>query len=118
MKATLLTLAVLSSQLTTAVATRLPELKVERLCKLRSADDKIMRQPESQSVTDCVREEADAKQELIKIWASTDSAVRARCQGEAAVLGTRSYLDYLSCLQMADDLKSAAKDTRHIGAGK
>jgi hypothetical protein len=111
MKAAVLTLAVLGSQLTTPIATRLPELNTGKVCKLRSADDKIMRQPESQSMADCVREETEAKQELIKIWPTTDSAIRARCQGEAVVLGTRSYLDFLACLQMADDLKSAAKDT-------
>jgi hypothetical protein len=111
MRAALLALAVIGCQLTTQVAGRLPELNVDKLCKLRSAGDKLMRQPESQSVADCVRDEADAKQELIKIWAQTDSSIRARCLDEAAVLGTRSYLDFLSCLQIADDIKSAGKAT-------
>jgi hypothetical protein len=111
MRAALLTLAVIGSQLTTPIAARLPELNVEKLCKLRSAGDKLMREPESQSVADCVREEADAKRELIKIWEKTDSSIRARCDAEAIVLGTRSYLDLLSCLQLANDLKSATKET-------
>jgi hypothetical protein len=111
MRAALLTLAVIGSQLATSVAERVPELNVEKLCKQRSAQDKIMRQPESQSVADCVREEADAKQELIKIWEKTDRSIRARCENEATVLGTRSYLDFLACLQMADDMKSAGKAT-------
>ena len=111
MRAALLTLAVIASELTTPVANRVPELNVQKLCKMRSAGDKLMRQPESQSVTDCVREEGDAKQELIKIWEKTDSSIRARCESEAIALGTRSYLDLLSCLQMADDIKSAGKGT-------
>jgi hypothetical protein len=111
MRAALLTFAVLGSQLTIPIAERLPELNVEKLCKFRSAGDKLMRQPESQSVPDCVRDETTAKQDLIKIWGQTDSSIRARCLGEAAVLGTRSYLDFLSCLQLADDTKSAAKAT-------
>ena len=111
MRAALLTLTVIASQLTTPVATRVPELNVEKLCKSRSADDKIMREPESQSVADCVREEADAKQELTKIWAETDSLIRARCDAEAVVLGTQSYLDLLACLQLANDIKSFTKGT-------
>ncbi len=118
MRAALLTLAVISSQLTTPVANRVPELNVEKLCKLRSAQDKIMRQPESQSVADCVREETDAKQDLIKIWEKTDGSIRARCVNEAIVLGTRSYLDFLSCLQITDDTKSAAKETKQNRAKK
>ncbi len=118
MRAALLTLAVIGSQLTTAIAGRLPELNVEKLCKQRSAEDKIMREPESQSVADCVREETDAKQELTKIWANTDGSIRARCEHEAIALGTRRYLDLLSCLQIADDTKSVGKETKQNRARK
>ena len=111
MRAALLTLTVIASQLTTPVATRVPELNVEKLCKLRSEDDKIMREPKPQSVADCVREEADVKQELTKIWAETDSSIRARCEGEAVMLGTRSYLDLLACLQLAKDIRAFTKGT-------
>jgi hypothetical protein len=109
MRAALLTLAVIGSQSVTLVSQRVPDIDVEKLCRSRSADDKIMQEPQAQRVPDCVREENDAKQELIKLWAQTDSSIRDICEDEAAALGTRTYLDLLSCLQMADDLKPASK---------
>ena len=109
MKAALLTLAMIGSQLTIAVSERVPDISVQKLCTSRSADDRIMREPEPQSVADCVREENEAKQELARIWAKSDSIMRDRCENEASALGTRTYLDLLACLQIADDTKSAGK---------
>jgi hypothetical protein len=109
MRAALLTLAVIGAQSTMPVSERVPDINVQKLCKLRSADDRIMRQPEPQGLADCVREEKDAKQELVKMWATSDSVMRDRCQDEATALGTRTYLDLLACLQIADDIKSASK---------
>jgi hypothetical protein len=109
MRAALLTLAVIGSQLTTPVSERVPDINVQKLCKSRQAADKTMREPEPRSVTDCVREENDAKQELVKIWAKSDSVMRDRCEDEAVALGTRTYLDLLTCLQIADDTRPAGK---------
>jgi hypothetical protein len=109
MKAALLTLALIGSQLTIAVSERVPDINVQKLCKSRLADDRMMREPDPQSVADCVREENEAKQELARIWAKSDSVMRGRCEDEASALGTRTYLDLLACLQIADDTKSASK---------
>jgi hypothetical protein len=40
--------------LVTPVSKHVPELDIKALCKSRSAADKIMRMPQSQSVADCV----------------------------------------------------------------
>ena len=109
MRLALLTLAVIASHFMTSASLRVPDLNVEKLCKSRSAVDKMMREPETQSVADCVREQAEAKQELSKIWAQTDSSIRDRCEREAIALGTPGYLDLLNCLQMAEDIKSSGK---------
>jgi hypothetical protein len=109
MKAALLTLAVIGFQVAMPVSERVPDINVQKLCNSRSTDNKIMREPESQTVADCVREETDAKQELGKIWSTADSSMRDTCQNEAIALGTRTYLDLLACLQIADDTKSAGK---------
>jgi len=102
---------------------RVPQLNVQALCKARSAGDRLMQLPESQSVADCVRDETDAKQKLSTAWSATSGAVRGRCKGEAAALGTRSYVDLLTCIQMAADVKpaspaTASKDTRKHRARK
>ena len=38
------------------ISGHVPELKVDALCKVRSAGDKLMGLPEAQSIADCVRE--------------------------------------------------------------
>jgi hypothetical protein len=54
-----------------------------------------------------VRDEDAAKQQLGALWASTSVSIRNRCQADARSLGTMDYFDLLSCLQIADDLRSA-----------
>jgi hypothetical protein len=53
-----------------------------------------------------VRDEDAAKQQLGALWASTSVSIRNRCQADARSLGTMDYFDLLSCLQIADDLRS------------
>lgn len=119
MRAALLMLATIGAQLmmpiamapvaTAAGAKRVPDLDLQKLCKRRSADDRIMREPQSQSAADCVREEKAAKQDLTAIWAETNGSIRDRCESEAIALDTRSYLDLLACLQITDDIRASQK---------
>jgi hypothetical protein len=64
-----------------------------------------------ESTADCVRNEEAAKQELSTLWASTSAPIRNRCESEARSLGTTSYLDLLTCIQIAEDedMKSGPK---------
>jgi len=113
MKVALLSLALFGTELMTPVSDRVPELNVDALCKARSADDKKMQLSVSQSVEDCVRDEKAAKQQLSTVWGSTFRPIRDRCEGEVLFsLGTRSYLDLLSCMQIADDTKSVSPATK------
>ncbi len=118
MKVALLSAALLTSQFTIPVSDRMPKLNVEALCKARSAGDKAMQLPEAQSVKDCVRDETDAKQKLSTLWGATSGPVRNRCEGDAVALGTQSYLDLLTCIQMAEDIKSSAPATASSGVRK
>ncbi|WP_024508202.1 hypothetical protein [Bradyrhizobium sp. ARR65] len=108
MKVALLSLALLGAELAIPVADRFPKLNVDALCKGRSAEDKAMRLSEVQSVADCIRDETAAREKLNTIWRGASGAVRNRCHSEAVALGSLSYLDLLTCLQMADDLKKPA----------
>jgi hypothetical protein len=107
MKVALLSLAVFGAQLTTPASDRLPQLNVDALCKARSAETKLMRMGESRSVAQCVSDENDAKRELNTLWGSTSGPIRNQCESDGIVLGTRGYLDLLSCIYIADDTKSA-----------
>jgi hypothetical protein len=115
MKAMLLSLAILGAQLTVAVADSVPRIKVEALCKARSAADRMMNLPESESVADCIQDEKTAKEKLDALWGATASPVRARCESDAIKLGTLSYLDLLTCIQMADDVKWPSSTTKASG---
>jgi hypothetical protein len=106
MKMPLLLFTLLASQWTTAMADTMPKINSEKLCKARSASDRLMKFAELQSIADCVREENNAKQKLDSVWSTTDGKVRNRCKADAAALGTLSYVDLLTCIQMAEDLKS------------
>ncbi len=86
-----------------------PGLNANALCKARSADARMMQSPPDQSTEDCVRDEEAAKQQLTTLWTSTSVPVRNQCVNEARSLGTTSYLDILTCIEMAEDMKSGPK---------
>jgi hypothetical protein len=87
-----------------------PEINVKAVCNTRSADAKDLQIPPDQNDEDCARDEDAARRQLGSLWASTSVSIRNRCQAEARSLGTLDYFDLLSCLQIADDLKSAPQE--------
>ena len=107
MKAWLLSLACLAAP-TAAVADNVPRINIEMLCRARSADDRLMKLPEAQSVADCLQDEKNSREKLGTVWPATAASIRARCRADAAALGTLSYLDLLTCLQLAEDIKPAS----------
>jgi hypothetical protein len=107
MKRAFLLFTVLLLPFTPLAFGRVPQLNVKAICKARSVDAKIMQSTPDQSVADCMRDEEAAKQDLSPVWASTSVPTRNLCESDARALGTRSYLDLLTCIQMAEYLKSA-----------
>ena len=88
---------------------QVPELNINALCKARSADAKMLRSTTGQSIADCEHDEEAAKQQLNTLWVSTSVTIRNQCRSEARSLGTTSYLDLVTCIQMADEMKSDSK---------
>jgi hypothetical protein len=99
------------------VSDRVPELKAEALCRATTADDKAMGLALAQSFTDCMRDESAAQKQLSTAWATASGPLRDRCEGEATIV-EQSYVDLLTCIQMADWLKSPSTATRLRGASK
>ena len=119
MNAALLSLALFGMELTTPISDRVPQLRMEALCKARWADFKLMGLPELESIADCVQDERTAKQRLSTVWATTSRPVRDRCESEVLFsLGTRSYLDLLSCIQIVEDAKSTSPTGPLSGASR
>ncbi|GLR88025.1 hypothetical protein [Bradyrhizobium iriomotense] len=111
--------ALLGSQLLVVpVSDRVPELKVEAMCKATTADDKANGIALPQSFADCMRDETTAQQQLNTVWGAAPSSLRNSCEVEATSGGSQSYVDLLTCIQMAEWVKSPSTATRLRGAGK
>jgi hypothetical protein len=118
MNGILFSLALLASPTVIPASDRVPELKVEALCKATSETDKAMGLALAQSFTDCMRDEAAAQQQLGTVWSTTKPALRDSCEGEAISEGTQSYVDLLTCIQMADAASTLAPTPPLRGASK
>ena len=107
----------LGSPLVIPVGDRVPVINVERTCRETAAADKAANLDLSQSVEKCMTDENAARQQLAPIWLSYSASIRDRCEQEATLVGTGSYVDLLTCMQMTDptkltptmDLKGASK---------
>jgi hypothetical protein len=88
---------------TIPVSGRLPNFNIEGLCKATAADDAAMGLALAQPVENCMRDETAAKQQLAPIWEQNAGAARDGCEGEAAAgpRDSQSYVDLLTCMQMA-----------------
>ncbi|MCP3470254.1 hypothetical protein NLM33_07940 [Bradyrhizobium sp. CCGUVB1N3] len=118
MNAILFSLAILGSLPTIPVSDRVPELKVEALCKATSETDKAMGLVLAQSVADCMRDETAAQQQLGTVWSTTKPAVRDACEGEASSGGMQSYVDLLTCIQLTDTASATSPAPPLRGASK
>jgi len=118
MRIALLTLAMLGSQSTIQAGDHIPQLNVEATCKGSVATDKAMNLALPQSYDDCMRDENDARQQLNTIWLTNSDSVRTECVGEATAGGNDSYVDLLTCLQMATWDKSTPLPPKLKGASK
>lgn len=108
----------LGSSLVIPIGDRVPVIDVERTCKETVATDKAMDLDLPQSVEKCMSDENAARQQLAAIWLSYSASIRDRCEQEATLVGTGSYVDLLTCMQMTDptkltptmDLRGASKN--------
>jgi hypothetical protein len=86
-----------------AVAQEVPTLDVVPLCRAQAKA--------SQDLADaCLADEKKARDELVRRWAQFASADKARCTGMAkSIAGAQSYVELLTCLQIALDVKGLPK---------
>jgi hypothetical protein len=87
----------------------IPELNVKAICKTRDANAKLFRSTTGQSIDECVHDEEAAKQQLNSLWITTAASIRSQCESEGNALGTTSYLDLVTCIQITDELKDDVK---------
>ncbi|RQH12097.1 hypothetical protein [Bradyrhizobium sp. RP6] len=118
MKAIVFSFAMLGSHSFVPVSDRLPELRVEALCKATSETDKAMGLALPQSFSDCMRDETAAQEQLATVWLTVKPALRDACEGEATTGGIQSYVDLLTCIQMTDTASAVAPASPLRGGSK
>jgi hypothetical protein len=88
--------------LSPAVAQQVPRLDIEATCR---AAPRLLAE-DANPYDGCMRDETDAERELKTMWGSAAAAHRERCAGEAQIGGSPSYVDMLTCLEMAQGAAS------------
>jgi hypothetical protein len=82
---------------TAAAAEGVPRFDIETLC--RSAPR--LEPTDPNPYQGCVRDETEARSQLERQWASFDAAQREECVRATDVGGAPSFVDVLTCIQMA-----------------
>src|SRR5262249_3395794 len=106
--AMLLSLAAMAvcSQVTVVMADEVPTFDVRATCRAESQGD-----PGAGIVAACMADEQMARETLVTQWTQFAPASKATCMQTATdVSGVRSYVELLTCLQIAKEVKSLPKE--------
>ncbi len=91
-----------------------PQLNVEPSC--RSAANTVIRQA-NRDADACLRDEQQARDKLQDEWGSFSSAAQARCLRLSHSGGQPSYVELLTCLEVAKTSKQLPGEDRLNGYG-
>jgi hypothetical protein len=100
---------VLSSQLVVTVADGVPKFDIARQCRLDSTQAFDLSAGLNETVKKCVADEQQALTQLGTQWAQFREPDKAQCTAETNIDGTPSYVDLLTCLQLAKDARQLPK---------
>jgi hypothetical protein len=106
----------LGAQLATPVSDQVPKFNVEPSCKGAAAASAQM--VLAQTVSACMAEENQAREQLASMWQSFPAAARSRCVAESSGEGLDSYVELLVCLQIAGGDAGKMQPTTLRGARK
>jgi hypothetical protein len=96
----------LGSQPIAALADDVPTYDVRSTCRAETHDD-----PGAGTAATCLADEQKARETLVAQWAQFDAESKKSCaQLEGVTAGLRSYVELLTCLQIAKDTKSLPKE--------
>jgi hypothetical protein len=63
----------------------------------------------NETVKKCVADEQGAMEQVQNQWPQFHETDKTQCIGETQIGGTASYVDLLTCLQLAKDARQLAK---------
>ena len=99
-----LPIVILTTLSPVAISDTPPRFDIAKECRFESDS--------SNAVDRCARDEADARQQLETEWPQFVRADRATCEVEATVAGFASYVELLTCLEMARDIGNDKTNSR------
>jgi hypothetical protein len=97
---------VLAAQIAMPVAERAPQLNVEPTCNGAATASAAIRS-EKQI---CLEKEKKAREELDRQWANFPAADRSRCIQSTNAGGIPSYVELLTCVEIAKQARELPKD--------
>lgn len=110
------TLAVLLSLVAgQALADSVPNLDVEQTCK--SAQVAGSSVSDRASYEGCLRSERDAKRQAEQHWGSYTSASKRQCEAQFKAGGYPSYVEMVTCLELASGTVPTGSDDRNTAVG-
>jgi hypothetical protein len=84
-----------------SAADTVPKFDIARGCRSEGG---------SKAVQDkCAEDEVAARDQVQPLWMQSSAADKARCIQETSADGTPSYVELLTCLEMARDVKKSFK---------
>jgi len=96
----------LGVQMSAAVADELPTFDVRKNCKADVQADST-----AGTVTSCLADEQNARTTLVSQWTQFAPESRTKCTKMVSdIAGSQSYVELLTCLQMAKDVKTLPKE--------
>jgi hypothetical protein len=67
------------------------------------------------SLGSCVKQEQEARQQIINNWTKYPASDRQKCINTTQYLP--SYVEWITCLEMYRDVRSLGRETKSVGAG-
>ncbi|MCC7346079.1 MAG: hypothetical protein IT538_01665 [Variibacter sp.] len=103
----------LSAQVVLAAADKVPSFDARPGCNA-GADAGITTKPD---IEGCVRSEMEARDTLVKEWDDFAVADRTRCVEKTQMGGPPSYIEVLTCLEIARDVRRLTRNRRDDNLG-
>jgi hypothetical protein len=80
--------------------------RFEKSCKAEIADTGGV----GETLASCMNDEEQARKELTQHWGEYANDDKRACIGETTSAGMPSYVELVTCLEMASDIKKRSKD--------
>jgi hypothetical protein len=99
-----LPIVILSALGVIQVEAKVPDLDIARECRSETQDGS------GYDLNHCIADETEARRQIQDEWASFLEEDRRGCMQETMTAGERSYVELLTCLEMARDVRRAEAD--------